>query len=140
MASEDIRFEVASRATYRTSITKTYNNRHHFCNYDEVKLTITKNKLPTMSKNLPKLDLSIAKLKFIGDSDPTKFQKERDDSEIYQDRINDCLHKSSVAHDDTTLELLVKNFEATISNYNYTAYDEFLLLRQQVKGKVLYLI
>ena len=38
------------------------------------------------------------------------------------------------------LELFLKNFEETTGKYNYTQYDLFLLLKQQVQGRALFLI
>ena len=37
-------------------------------------------------------------------------------------------------------ELFLRNFEDTLSKYNFTAYDKFLLLKGQISGKALYLI
>ena len=37
-------------------------------------------------------------------------------------------------------ELFVRNFEDTVSKFNYASYDKFLLLKQQIKGKALFLI
>ena len=34
-------------------------------------------------------------------------------------------------------ELFVQNFEDTVSKFNYAAYDKFLLLKQQIKGRAL---
>ena len=42
--------------------------------------------------------------------------------------------------EDENLEQFLSNFEETVSKHKYTSYDKFLLLKQQVKGRALYLI
>ena len=178
--ADELKFEVASRATYRTSVTKIFNELINNTDYDEIKLNVLTKKLNSLSSSLSESDIRIAKLKFEQDSsDSAKFQKERDECEVYQDRIHESLHRISVAlningttvnniHNvsstehvvtsrsilksptaplpvfnsgpDENFELFIRNFEATVGKYNYSAYDKFLLLRQQVKGKALYLI
>ena len=98
-----------------------------------------------------------------------KFMEESSNCEHYQDRITECLNRLLDVNPTIPLsdngserrsllkspqaplpifnsepgedfQLFIRNFEETIGKYNYTSYDKFLLLKQQIKGKALFLI
>ena len=96
--TEKWKFEVASRTTYRTSVTKIFNELSNNASYDDIKINVLTKKLNYLSSSLSDSDNTAAKLKFEQDSsDSANFQKEMDEYKVDQDRIHEGLHRISVS-------------------------------------------
>ena len=174
----DIDFLISSRKIMRTSVTKIFNDKDNFVNYDDVKLNTLKDRLSGIKVELSKINHLICLQRFSIDKNEANLNNEVDLCEKYDDKLHECLYRLNLAINILTpannnnanagadvvrpsksllkspiaplpvfnsepgenWELFMRNFEATISKYNYTTYDQFLLLKQQVRGRALYLI
>ena len=162
-------FNVAARGTARATATRLHNDRLNFSDYDALKRGTTKSKLEKLQKDLEQYDMIIAKSLFESQSQE-EYDAEAQVCEEYQDKLLACLHllsnpvaaavSNGVSSDQArsylkspqaplptyksepgeNFELFVRNFEDTTNKYRYTEYDKFLLLKQQIEGKALFLI
>lgn len=162
-----LKFCVASRKHLRATVTRIHTDIGNFSLYDDVKKHNVKLKLTNIKTDLTNLDSKISELKFEDDGDEDVLLNDMIICEQYGDKISECvtrlalvptvqpdvrdtprsLLKSPVAPLPTfssaqgeNLELFLRNFEETISKYNYTEYDKLLLLKQQISGRALFLI
>ena len=164
-----LNYLVARRKNIRASVTRICNDSDSFPGYDINARNMLSNKLKDLRVRLEELDPKIAELKFQAAEDETVLNNEYSDCENYEDNIRECLtlladvsaYTVPVVSSDgprsllkspqaplpvfnsqpgESFEVFISNFEETTSKFKYTDYDKFLLLKQQIHGKALFLI
>ena len=162
-----LKFLNKTRGYSRATVTRLYNDRENFDSYDEVKKQTIRTKLTEIKSDLKDYDFKISSLLYDEDEDDGRADNEMHIQEEYNDKINECIlvltNKivlPSVTSDGAksllkcpqaplpvfkseqgeNFEVFLQNFEDTIGKFRYTDFDKFLLLKQQIKGKSLFLI
>ena len=170
MANSKVNVLIHSRKFARMTVTKLFNDRASFPNLDELNKQNKILKFNELISYLKQVDSQISQEKFGEDNfSEDELSEELRVCESYLDKARECLCllTSSVAGqlppqadagtrcalrppvaplpefnsgDGENLELFLSNFEATVLKYNYTDYDKYLLLKQQIKGKAALLL
>ena len=170
MATEivpELKLLINSRKYTRKLVTEIFNRRNTFSALDHNAKDILKAELNDHLVTLKDYNKNIQKLKCVSEVDETWLSEELKNCESYFVKLRECvsslgssspsqdsslesarsLLKSPTAplpkfqsKDDEDLLKFFKEFEDVISKFNYSDYDKFILLKQQISGRALLLI
>lgn len=164
----NLKMLVSTRKYLRSSVTKIYNTISTFNQMDVISISEMRSKLQSLSTDLDSTDDEIHKSMWAEETEVKDYDKELADCESYQDKIRRCMCElsniASSSHtgatdvarsllrsptaplpkfdskDEENIDLFLFNFEQTLSKFQYTDYDRFLLLKQQISGKASFLL
>ena len=159
---------VEMRRHLRGSATRIFNARQSYPDLNAVEKHNLNLKISSLQQNLIDKDKEIINLRWQDDGNREGLEQDMQACEEYQDRLRACLSMLVVSQvvtannsgesarsvlrspiaplpsfssgEGENLALFFRQFEDTIAKFNYTEYDKLLLLKQQIKGKALFLI
>ena len=158
---------VNSRAYIRKRVTERHNSKHNFCEWSKVKRDQVREELLEHLSELRNYDQEIQAQKWDEKEDESWLNDEFDACDRYSEKIRECvaLLKECVATPSTSIDQacsllksptaplpkfksqegedllkFFKDFEGVTSMFNYSDYDRFILLKQQISGRALILL
>ncbi|XP_068245414.1 uncharacterized protein [Palaemon carinicauda] len=168
--SHKLKYHISSRGNFRGQVNIIFNDISSLSGKSEDERKILEIKLNRVKDELSRLDVIIRDLKWEDNaSDEAKAvaenEREITESSSYDDKINRCLYnltKVSVSQspccnsgrlkspeaplptfcsqDGEDLTKFLSQFEDVVQRYNYSDFDKFLLLKQQISGRASHLI
>ena len=163
----EIKLHIGTRKHLRGTVTHVYNTMNTYGSLDNVQVEMAKTKLTQLRVDLTGVDAKINALQFQEDGSEERLNTELKTCSDYQDRINEAFHRLTLAapanvvqtdqarsllkrpqaplpkfssEPGENFEIFIRNFEDTTGKFEYTDYDKFILLKNQITGKALLLI
>lgn len=166
----ELKFLIDTRKFKGKQITETFNKSAELHLLNEIDKITKRNILMSFKTETKDLDTKIQRIKFAGSYSESELEEELKLCADYEAKVLSCLSildnpnvqinnavesnfvrssllRSPVAplpvfedREGEDLTKFIKQFEDTISRFNYSDFDKLLLLKQQVRGKALVLI